>query len=148
MVQIIEIRFKNVLSERETREPFLSFLIKFLTWIAVDRLDAVVGGALAEPGVTHGGAPPLALERPPPPLGLVIIHHVCIGITPLVMLLMMLMIIGHFAKLCIAHLHKLGEDAVVAGSIYTRIVFVGKLNKLLWFTRLLLVTEIGAKVNT
>ena len=69
------------------------------------------------------------------------------------MLLMMLMIIGHFAKLCITYLHKLGEDAVVAGSIYTRIVFVGKLNKLLWFTRLLLVsslvfTENGAKVNT
>lgn len=148
MVQIIEIRFKNVLSGRETREPLHSFFIKFLTWVAVDRLDAVVRGALAEPGVTHSGAPPLALERPPPPLCLVIIHHVCIGITLLVMLLMMLMVIGHFAKLCIAHLHKLGEDAVVAGSIYTRIVFVGKLNKLLWFTRLLLVTVIWAKVNT
>ena len=112
-----------------------------LTWVAVDRLDAVVGGALAEPGVTHSGTPPLALERPPPPLGLVIIHHIGIGITPLVLvrLLMMLMIIGHFAELCVAHLHKLGEDAVVSGSIYTRVVFVDKLNKFLWFTRLVLV---------
>ena len=114
-----------------------------LTWVAVDSLDAVVGGALAKPGVTHSGTPPLALERPPPPLGLVIIHHIGIGITPLVnllvRLLMMLMIIGHFAELCITHLHKLGEDAVVAGSIYTRVVFVDKLNKFLWFTRLVLV---------
>ena len=117
-----------------------------LTWVAVDSLDAVVGGALAKPGVTHSGTPPLALERLPPPLGLVIIHHIGIGITPLVtplvrllMMLMMLMIIGHFAELCITHLHKLGEDAVVAGSIYTRVVFVDKLNKFLWFTRLVLV---------
>ena len=54
------------------------------------------------------------------------------------MIVMMLMIIGHFAELGIAHLHKLGENAIVAGSVHTRVAFVHELNKFPWFTRLAL----------
>ena len=50
------------------------------------------------------------------------------------MIVMMLMIIGHFAELGIAHLHKLGENAIVAGSVHTRVAFVHELNKFPWFT--------------